>query len=246
MTTRTNDMRWIVRARCKQWSCLYCAGRNRKIWQARIINFINESDMKWGWFTLTAHSKKRTPEESLKNLRSAWEKLVKRIKRKYKHIGKIHYVRVFERHQDGAYHLHCIISIHWDDLTVRKSRNGKEVSYSRWLARTARELKIGYYTHAANFNGAHAGYIAGYVTKYMTKFDPLPGIRVRNVQCSNGWPDKYEKSDYQWECHDAYWFQDFTKDLEDGVTVIDLNEKREVNTDDFIYEPFYPVFPSKT
>jgi len=241
LTTVHENQRWIAQARCKQWPCAYCAQQNAKIWQARIIQHINTHNLNWSWFTLTAHSKKRTASASLKNLREAWDKLRKRIRRHFPDIEKIHYVRVYERHQSGAYHLHCIISVLWDDIKQRTQKNGKVVSYSAWLAKTAKELKIGYYTHAANFTDKHAGYIAGYVAKYMTKqIDPAES-RVRMIQASQGWTNEKPQSEYNWQVWNNYGERDYNVDLHHKRTVIDLNEKKELSYDDFLIVDYYPV-----
>lgn len=143
----------FARLRCGMWTCEYCAEKNRLIWRARLINHIMQNlDKSWAWFTLTAHSKARGAFRSIANLRRAWDTLMKRMKRKY---GKFSYVRIFERHADGSYHIHCIASIHFDDIKYRITRKGKKagvpVPYSVWLKKTAIELKTGMYTHAENF-----------------------------------------------------------------------------------------------
>jgi len=240
LTTVNDGERWLVRARCKQWTCAYCARVNAKVWQARIIKHVNNHDLQWSWFTLTAHSKKQTPETSLKNLRSAWEALVKRIKRKFKQVEKVHYVRVYERHKSGAYHLHCIISVHFDDIRIRTSKKGKKTSYSAWLAKAAKDLKIGYYTHAANFDGHHAGYIAGYVAKYMTKQTPEDSRRVRMIQASQGWTNEKLASDYNWRVWNNYTVYDLKLDLANCVDVIDLSTGNQLSYDDFLQSDYYP------
>lgn len=242
-TTTAENQRWIVPARCKQWTCSYCAQRNRAIWQARIIDHINKnSELQWSWFTLTAHSKKRGEEKSLANLRGAWDALIKRIKRKYSSVDKIHYCRVFEKHKDGSYHLHCIISIHWQDLRIRQSKDGSKVSYSAWLAKSARELKLGYYTHAANFDEQHAGYIAGYVVKYMTKHEAKSDFgRVRHIQTSQGWTNEKPQSEYDWKIWEAYTMTDWIIDEYHKRQVVNLSNKEIVTSDMFLDGKTYPL-----
>jgi len=238
------NQRLITRTRCKMWTCRYCAEVNRKIWRARIIEHINSySELDWSWFTLTAHSKKRGAKNSLKNLRQAWDKMMKRIKRKYGKTHKIHYCRVFEEHKDGSYHLHCIISLKWQNLKVRTQKNGKSVSYDTWLARQARELKIGYYTHAANFEGKHAGYIAGYVTKYMTKLSPTMKDelgRVRHIQTSQNWTQFENESDLDWNMKSGYYEDDLLADIKAKRKVVDIQTGQYVTYDDFLDRYIYP------
>jgi len=72
----------FVRLRCKMWTCEYCAKINRLQWRAKLIHHIHATQGAWSWFTLTAHSQTRGEERSIANLRRAWEKIIKRLKRK--------------------------------------------------------------------------------------------------------------------------------------------------------------------
>lgn len=234
----------LARTRCKMWTCEYCANRNRKIWQARIISHINNhNDLRWSWFTLTAHSKKRGAKNTIKNLRGAWDRLIKRIKRHFPDVPKIHYLRVYEQHKDLSYHLHCIISVHWNDLKIRKSKSGKETSHSLWLDAQCVSLKIGYYSHAANFVGKHAGYIAGYVTKYMTKmsisFKSELG-RIRHIQPSQAWQKAENQSKLEWRMIGAYYENNLIEDIKTKTTTIDVNTGEIINHDAFITTYVYP------
>lgn len=193
----------FVRLRCGMWTCEYCAEKNRQIWRARLIHHIMQNlNREWAWFTLTAHSKARGAFRSIANLRQAWDKLMKRMKRKY---GDFSYVRIFEKHLDGSYHIHCIASIYFDDIYYRVTRKGKKagvpVPYSMWLKYNAIDLSTGMYTHAENFSSKftdiasfqsvaklndnltplerenaikalQAGLVASYITKYITKISP--------------------------------------------------------------------------
>lgn len=240
-----ND-RKLIRLRCKMWSCRYCAEINRNIWRARIIAHINEIGGNWSWFTLTAHRQKRGSKLSLQNLRDATDKLFKRIRRKF---GKVHYCRVFEKHKDGSYHLHCIISVHFDDIKTRHQKDGKKVKYSAWLKKTATELSLGYYTHADNFEGEHAGYIAGYVAKYLTKIDNefrQELGRVRHIQTSQNWYNKKPDNPtphIHWDWKNGYHWTDYLWDTEANglVLVIDItNDDYLITLDDFEDDIQYP------
>lgn len=239
------NTRLLARTRCKMWSCEYCAERNRKIWQARVIGHINNNNgLDWSWFTLTAHSKKRGKKLSLENLRGAWEKIIKRIQRKYSSVEKIHYCRVYEQHKDGSYHIHCIISIKFDDIKERvNKKTGEKTKYSVWLQKTAREMKLGYYTHAANFEGKHAGYIAGYVTKYMTKLTPEFKSelgRVRHIQTSQGWLDYENENELSWELKAGYYENELLTDMENKTKVLDVQTGEFITFDNFQDTYIYP------
>jgi len=232
----------IVRTRCNMWTCPYCAGIKQKMWRARIIQHINENkDSNWCWFTLTAHSKARGLA-SLANIRKAWDTLVKRMKRLY---GAFQYCRVFERHKDGAYHLHCIASFHFGDIKLRRSRkDGTQTEYSVWLKTNATQLGMGYYTHADDIQGAHGGFIASYVTKYMTKLsDVAKGEigRVRRIQVSQGWAKWKEfESGITWELESGVFEQDMWSAAAESLTYIDIATGESLSYDNFIEHVVYP------
>lgn len=257
----------FVRLRCGMWTCEYCAEKNRQIWRARLINHIvhNLEKKQWSWFTLTAHSKKRGAYRSIANLRQAWDKLIKRMKRKY---GDFDYVRIFEKHQDGSYHIHCIASIHFDDIkyrvTSRGKNKGKEVAYSVWLKATAIELKTGMYTHAENFadmliaieKGARleeetttqtqarkAGLIASYITKYITKITPELKEelgRVRHIQTSQKWTRPERESQDIWKFAFGIYYKDVKQAYDNDQRYVEAGTKRQVTFDDFIEAYIYP------
>lgn len=231
----------LARLGCGQWTCEYCARKLRNQWRARIINAINNLGGNWSWFTLTAHSKKRGAVKSIENLRGAWDTLMKRMKRKY---GQFEYIRVYEQHKDGSFHIHAIANFHFDDIKKRKPKNGKNVNYSKWLAKTAKDLLIGYYTHADNIpETAHGGYVASYVTKYMTKmageFIDYLG-RVRRIQPSQGFP-KLPKNGEKWQFK-AHWDIDNAIAAQNaGKRVIDVSTGEVIGASYFTENVFiYP------
>ena len=238
----------VARTRCKQWTCSYCATQLTKQWRARLIDFIKKTGGKWGWFTLTAKSTTRTAEKSLQNLRGVWDTLIKRMKRKY---GKFHYCRVYEPHKDGAYHLHCIVSLNFDDIKYRQPRKRNEdgskkkpVPYSQWLYDQAKDLKIGWYTHADNFGDSfHSGGIASYITKYVTKLTKKQKSeigRVRHIQCSQGWDKLKKLSNGGWEMTSGIYQVDLDKMMDANKHIIDVTTGEKVTYDDFVDSYVYP------
>lgn len=241
-TTDKNGNVLVSRTRCKQWTCSYCAMVNRKQWSARLIDFINKSEYVWCWFTITAHSKARGAVKSIKNLRGVWDKLVKRMKRKF---GKFQYCRVFEPHKDGSYHAHVIASFHFDDITTRESVNDvKPVNYSRWLANQVKDIKIGWYTHADNIDaGFHGGYVASYITKYIVKLSPQQHAeigRIRHIQCSHGWAKLTQESEYKWEMKSGIYVNDVIEAFDDNKRVIDIQTGENLTYDNFADTYIYP------
>lgn len=231
----------VARLRCNMWTCPYCSAVKQKMWRARIIEHIANSDCKWTWFTLTAHSKMRGLT-SLANLRKAWDTLMKRMKRMF---GKFQYCRVFERHADGSYHLHCIAGFHFGDIKERKAKkDGTKTKYSVWLKKNATGLKLGYYTHADDIETAHSGYIASYVTKYMTKLSDVEKGeygRIRRIQVSQGWA-KWRKQDdgMQWQRETGVFEQDVIEAIGHDMRYVDISTGEYLTLDNFVNHIIYP------
>lgn len=187
----TKDKRIVlISPTCKMWSCPACAARNARRWIARIINGCNKMDTTNGWFmfTLTAHEKWRGVSASLKNLRQGWKKLYNRIRRKF---GTNSYVKVWEMHADGSFHLHGLI-----DAVIPE----------RWLKNNARECGMGYEVDIHEVD--NAGQVAGYISKYFLK-SQFEGQEqkiefpkgLRRIEVSRNWlklPDLHEKSLWVW------------------------------------------------
>lgn len=179
----------MLKPPCKLWACPYCAARNAKRWIARIIHGCNNMDTENGWFmfTLTAHEKWRGLEKSVKNLRQGWKKLYNRMRREF---GISKYVKVWEMHKDGTFHLHGLID---------------SIIPQRWLKNNARQCGMGYQVEIHKVD--NAGQVAGYVAKYFMKseFEQNSGVSfpkgLRRIECSRNWielPDLQADSDWQW------------------------------------------------
>lgn len=163
----------LMRPPCKMWDCEACAARNGKRWIARILNHINRNDVVHGWrfFTLTAHENWRGETASVKNLRQGWKKLYNRIRREF---GVNDYVKIWERHKDGTFHLHGLM-----DAPITK----------KWLKKAARQCGMGYQVDIRRVD--NAGKVAGYIAKYMLKSEGGIGHKypkgLRRVEVSRNW-----------------------------------------------------------
>lgn len=234
--------RLFVRLRCKMWTCAYCAAKNREIWRARLINHIHKTGGAWTWFTITAHRFARGEQRSLANLRQAWDALMKRMKRKF---GNFSYARVYEKHQDGSYHIHAIASFNFGDIRVRVARKSKKrTSYSRWLQKTAWELGIGMYTHAedAGQESFHSGFIASYITKYIVKLDETTKAefgRVRHIQTSQNWTRVNMEGQGTWEFKFGLYYPDIA-DVVGQYEFVNAATGEKVSIDDFENNYIYP------
>jgi len=252
----------LARARCKKWSCAYCAGQNRKQWRYRIGYAAEALEIEcWSFITITAHSEQRGLA-SLKNLRVHWDVLLKRMRREY---GKFPYIRVFEKHEDGSYHVHALLGFHFPatDLKTRKSKNGNETSYStliddyvrrkpkprqktvkvgkRVLAALPRGAThgLGWYHHAENL--IHAYGAAKYVTKYMTKGDDKMENGLRRIQASQGFPKPpRDAAQYEWRVYSGFSEEDAWQHWSVGADVVDVSRKRVLTPDDFENGTLWP------
>jgi len=192
----------MVRVRCKQWSCPYCAKANQKMWRAFLAGQLPIVSGDWWHVTLTAHSRMRSEQASYKNLQHGIDVLLKRMRRVF---GKIEYVRVFEKHPtSNALHCHLAVSaltpfvipgchknLQHGYLSVT-SRSPGDGSWSirTWTKKTSQECQIGYQADVRQ--AANAG-LVWYVTKYLTKVSQQINIKgLRHVATSRrvGSPDK--------------------------------------------------------
>lgn len=168
--TEAEKIAILTRPPCKMWKCKPCAARNARRWLARIINHINlYPDANWRFFTLTAHEKWRGREASTKNLRQGWKKLYNRLKRRW---GSMFYLKVWESHADGSFHLHGFINIR-----IKKS----------FLKKHARSCGMGYQVDIQGVR--NAGQAAGYVAKYFLKSEVIGEYPkgLRRIEASQNW-----------------------------------------------------------
>jgi len=182
----STDTALLTKASCGMWSCATCAARMVKKWIAKVINGVNRIGGEWFMFTLTAHEKWRGAS-SVKNLRQGWKKLYNRMRRAR---GVSQYVKVWEMHRDGSFHLHGMVN---QKIPVR------------WLKNNARQCGLGYQVEIHHVT--NAGMVAGYISKYFLKSEgvlkdgEIWPKGLRRIEVSRAWP-KLEKmpilSDYAW------------------------------------------------
>lgn len=185
-----NNKAILLHATCHLWSCETCALRNARIWIARIIAGCNRLDGEWSLLTLTAHRKWRK-DKSIENLRQGWKKLINRvIYEAKKNDYPLYYVRVWEQHKDGSFHLHVLINQNFG---------------SRWAKNASSECGMGYQADWRKVD--NAGQAAGYVAKYTLKNASVARGEVewpkglRRIEASRNWPklpEKYKENDYMW------------------------------------------------
>lgn len=201
----------FTRLRCKQWSCEYCAKKNANTWLYWLIKRLPEVSQEWYLMTLTANEDIRGHVQSLTNIRSNIDRLIKRMKRVFG--DDIEYVRVFEKHPSSeACHVHFVISglspyvangysIKHRPMSVgvlnRKTRNGVW-SLKTWIKITCRELGMGYIADVQKFNG-EVSTVAYYVCKYLTKEQQSIHVKyLRHVQVTEGIGKPEFEKNYDW------------------------------------------------
>ena len=212
----------VIRARCKQWKCEYCATLNAIVWIYRIKATVDASDQVWSFVTFTAKGN-ATPEESLKQIQGAWQKFREALRHK-RGKQKFRYLRVYEMHKDGRYHLHAIIEHKFDDIKIANKGKKNEYPYSRWMKDNSVKWGFGFICSAGNFRGGTANWNVGrYIAKYMTKGDDRIGEGIRRFQTSHGFAKaETGNSEIAWKVFEDYTVKDLFHQLEEMDYVKDL------------------------
>lgn len=168
----------LTKTTCKQWNCETCGARNASRWIAKVINGVNKLGGEWVFLTVTA-SRNSRGLSSVRNIRDGWKKLYNRILEKTKQENhKFHYVKVWEQHKDGSFHLHILANYYVP---------------SRWLKDNAFQCGMGYQGKTVRIS--NAGQVAGYMAKYTLKAATIArgGVSwpkgLRRIETSQEWPE---------------------------------------------------------
>lgn len=236
----------FVQARCKQWACEPCGKINTAQWVARVLtglnHYIENGIPDWYLMTITSHENCRSVASSLKNLRRGWRKLSNRMWRKF---GKFKYVKIYEHHENGAFHMHLVCSVKIpytvSDEYVKKHKKVLPVYRCKWLKDNARGCGMGYMDDYRPI--INPGIAAGYVVKYLGKSVGELGrdwpTGMRRIQTSHFWPalpEMPQKSGYNWELinnHPHLMQKAALLWKLDGILVTDVKTGKIYNTDDF-------------
>jgi hypothetical protein len=191
-----NDIkkRVIVKARCKQWDCPYCAPINKQEHYNRIaigLTRLWKNDTQWQFVTITCHEKWRGYNASVKNWRRNKDKLLARFRRKHKkeYDYPCEYVYIPECHKDKTVHIHGLFSGQLE---------------SRWWKDNARECGLGFMAESDGLKNVIQG--LNYITKYMVKEIGMEtvGKNFRRICYSQGFPDIHNsKSAFLWSMLDG-------------------------------------------
>jgi len=240
------DATKVVRARCKQWSCSYCAKINAMVWMYRIRDTIDDQKA-WAFVTFTSPSEiNESPvstEFSLKIMQRGWKKFREALR--YKRGKKFRYLRVYEIQEDtGRYHIHAIIEHTFDDIKVANEGKKNEYTYSRWQKDNIKKWGFGVMCNASNFRRNGSDWtVARYIAKYLTKGDDKIGDDVRRFQASHGFAKaRVSENDIDWQVqndinHYDMWFYTRNGGYVEDITAGNMITSAEV-TQDTTYRQF--------
>lgn len=234
----------ITRLRCKKWSCPHCAKLNQTQWRVFLGATLPAISPTWTLITFTAHRKWHKNENSLKNIMSGWDRLMKRLKRDF---GRFEYVRLYERHASGEFHVHMLCSVNCDPTeSDYRLINGKKRYRGRvYVSAKTHAIKcgLGYQIDVSplvddDLQPTDTWRAVSYVVKYMGK--GLAGDMpkgTRRIQTSRGiGSPKPAPSDMDWVLKSGVYRSDVETD-----NWFDLNrQKREIVLSDFDDSYIYP------
>lgn len=180
LDSKTDRTRYIVKARCKQWTCPYCAEVNKHQHYIRILNGTNQllnTGYNLSFVTITSHPKVRGLLPSYRVFQKAWKTLSQRARREVESITGLPLVYVYipETHKDGTLHWHGLFS---GGLSTR------------WWKDNATESGLGYEAKSVKVDtGIQA---TNYCLKYITKNvgQAIDIKRFRRVNYSQNFPTK--------------------------------------------------------
>jgi hypothetical protein len=238
----------LTRLRCGLWSCPYCSRKNASIWRAFLLNKLPKVADDWWLLTLTAHSKLRTRGQSLENIRTNIDRLMKRLHRTF---GEFDYVRTYEKHPTSeAIHAHLIVSnlapyvVHghyknWQrgfvGVLARPYRLGCW-SVNSYIKILTQEVGMGYIADCRPLTG-DTSFAVNYVTKYLTKEQQdINEKGLRHVQTSRGIGSPKVEAKYDWQVGGFVTNRDFFP----GERLTDLQTGEALLPDYWFDEDVYP------
>lgn len=212
----------------------------RKHLKRRIIDLGGE----WYFGTITAPSWDRSPQGTIRTIRTNFDRFMKRLRRVFK--KGVQYVRIFEKHQKGAFHLHVIISglsprvepytYRTGSVGFRPASSGAKIgtwSIKTWWKKTLSKCGCGYIADIKHIPAVAA---IGYVTEYMTKQAQDYHVpNLRRIQTSRGIGSPVIKSAENWRVDGRIWGGNIGH-----AGFIDLDEKIKIPASYWLENLVYP------
>lgn len=185
----------IMRIRCGQWNCEYCAELNAHIWRSKLRYALRMTPGTWQFITYTAHKNWRGTLLSYKNISRNSDKLWQRYRRLAKKSTdeKFVYARLLEAHKDGSVHVHAFVRAPMGMYAqtagrMRENRTRLDMNGIGWLKQASAECGMGWSVDCTEITDVSKA--VGYVTKYVSK--GLFGLelpkKARRVQTSQKFP----------------------------------------------------------
>lgn len=228
----TGDM-LVARSGCDQWSCEVCSVKLQRMWRGYLNRRIADLGGSWSFMTLTAHPAAHANGWTLHNLRDAWKPVYDQIRYAFSTQKPLEYIRMFERHKSGEFHIHVLWRLNLDPFS----------DMNDWLKDAATSHGLGYKVDwKALPQGIEAQKIAMYITKYMSKdaqgmMDMPKGLR--RIQTSQGiGAMKPEGSEHVWRVKSGIYLPD----------VLEHNNVVDVSTGELItekYFKFHDIYPDE-
>jgi len=181
--------RAIIKTRCGQWTCPYCAQVNRIHHYYTIkdgCDGLQNRGYNFSFVTLTSHQSLKTMEQTYKVWQKAWRKLSTRYRRAVAKTGDLPpcFVYISEAHADGRLHWHGIFS---GDIP------------QRWWKDNCAECGLGYMAESEQLQTALQA--ANYCLKYIVKNigQDIDIARFRRINYSRNFPRvDYDKTSASW------------------------------------------------
>lgn len=251
-TSDTGQKILLVRLRCKQWSCPYCEQKNRAMWRAHLHQKLPQINANWSFLTITAMGENHRNSTTLEVLIGSWDKLMKRLRRAF---GSFEYVRIYEQHRSGEFHVHMLIShvpcdvrdeSAWKFARTKRGekwsmvRRYRGVGYQK-LRDASMGVGLGEVTDFSPLVGDSGAFfdvihVVRYVTKYMTKNVANMPKGTRRIQCSSRIGGLRNEGNPNWIVRDSVgWATVANSD------VYDLDTKKRVTMDDLGDHGYYPT-----
>jgi len=242
--TDFKDGHGIIRLRCKQWSCEYCAKANQSIWRNHLLKTMTPLSDHWTMLTVTCMGDDHRNMVTLKRLMGNFDRLMKRLKREY---GKFEYVRVYEQNKSGEFHMHILASIQIEtdisdycyDDQGRIKYVGKD--FQQMLSHVI-ECDLGEIFDCKPIidqtgNAQSSVYAVRYISKYLTKCVGATMPKgTRRIQTSHKIGSPKIESVLNWQMKSGVYIDDI-----ESSNWYDLNKKgSKITYDDFLESYIYP------